>query len=567
MHFSPEREAADRLRRAALQCESMEDRNLPGDSFWSLSFAPIEALLAATAVLTDQVVPTINAGDCVAVSNEDSSREFDGEKGIFLNRPESRSVAVDQSGSESIDSNEDEGTYTSSEATAYESYSTMGNAFAVLYLTDTRPESPVQAYASSAGNIRPGNISQGAGYSTTVGIAPDEVSGSAGSDSAAEEDLDHAALLGTFVDAEGGGGDAVPMSSRAFATSGPQGYSPAQIRHAYGLDKLSYDGSGMTIAIVDAYNAPTILSDANVFSKQFGLPQFNVTGGPSLKIVNSLGGSTLPANNASWAVETSLDVEWAHAIAPKANILLVEANNSSSTAINNAIYWASLQSHIVSMSFGSSEYSTEKSSDWIFNKANTVFTASSGDNGTGVIYPAASPYVLAVGGTSLKLDSSGNRIGAETAWSGSGGGISAYESKPTYQSAFNTSTKRGVPDVSWIADPNTGFAVYDSTAYQGRSGWQVVGGTSAGAPQWAGLVALTDQGRLAAGKSYLSTNSLTSSLLYTAAGSSTYSSNYYDITSGSNGTTSVAKTTTGYDYVTGLGSPQGGNLVPFLISH
>jgi subtilase family serine protease len=124
-----------------------------------------------------------------------------------------------------------------------------------------------------------------------------------------------------------------------------------------------------------------------------------------------------------------------------------------------------------------------------------------------------------------------------------------------------------VPDVSWDADPNTGVAVYDSTPYSGKSGWFEVGGTSAGAPAWAGIVALVDQGRVTAGNGYLSTSNLTSSNFYSAASSSVYSSNYFDITSGSNGRGAVAQAGVGYDYVTGLGSPNGASLIPYLISH
>lgn len=575
MAFSPHRNLPNRWRRSILKCESMEERALPGDGFWSFSFAPIEALLDFVAVVADQVMPTIGSSD-VALRVEPSSTDgFDLGRGdeFGTKRTENESASTFDLNGNDRDASATGKAFSSEEnGTGLSLASSSTSAFAAMYLTDLQGTSSGQPFASSASDSRVAATPAAAQVSSSFG----SITVNAGSDSTGMLSS-VTATGGLFAAGSGssaGAGDAVPMrhdpppSPPPPATT-PQGYSPAQIRHAYGLDSLPYDGAGLTIAIVDAYNAPNIISDANVFSKQFSLPQFNVSGGPTLKVVNQSGGTSLPFTDAGWALEISLDVEWAHAIAPKANILLVESTNASSTSIYSAINYAASQSHIVSMSFGLNEYSGETSSDSMFNKAGVAFTAASGDSGTGVIYPAASPYVLSVGGTSLQLDSLGNRISAETAWNGSGGGISQYEAKPTYQSGFGTlsTAKRGTPDVSWIADPNTGFAVYDSTAYQGLKGWSVVGGTSAGAPQWAGLIALTDQGRLAAGKGYLSTSNLSSSLVYAAGASSTYTSNYFDITSGSNGSGAVAQTTTGYDYVTGLGSPRGTSLVPFLINN
>jgi subtilase family serine protease len=189
------------------------------------------------------------------------------------------------------------------------------------------------------------------------------------------------------------------------------------------------------------------------------------------------------------------------------------------------------------MSWGGSEFSTETYYDSYFATPGIVFFASSGDNGAGVIWPSSSPNVVGVGGTTLNLDSSG-AVTSETAWSGSGGGVSAYEAKPTYQTNYGVTTaRRAVPDVSYDADPNTGVLVYDSTPYQGSSGWWVVGGTSAGAPQWAAIQALG-----------LSANN---NNFYQDAASSAYASYFRDITSGSNGYAAGP----GYDLVTGLGSP------------
>ena len=195
-----------------------------------------------------------------------------------------------------------------------------------------------------------------------------------------------------------------------------------------------------------------------------------------------------------------------------------------------------------------------------------TFVAASGDSGSGVIYPAVSPYVLSVGGTTLHLDLNGNVLGSETAWSGSGGGISSVEAEPGYQTSYNISTggKRGNPDVAYDADPNTGFLVYDSVPYYGRAGWWSVGGTSAGSPQWAALIALANQSRAAVSKGPLASNNLTSSPEYLAAtGAIVYSSDYTDIQSGSNGLPAGP----GYDLVTGLGSPKAGGLVAYFTSY
>jgi subtilase family serine protease len=209
------------------------------------------------------------------------------------------------------------------------------------------------------------------------------------------------------------------------------------------------------------------------------------------------------------------------------------------------------------MSWGGGEFSTESSYDGHFQPNNVVFTASSGDSGNGVEYPAASPYVLAVGGTTLRLNADGS-YSSETAWSGSGGGISQDEGTPVWQLGVNPSKGRGVPDVAYDADPATGFSVYDSVRYQGQSGWFQVGGTSAGAPQWAAFIAIVDSGRVTAQKPVLGG----SSSIYSAK-----ASDFNDITSGSNGTCgSVCSAASGYDYVTGLGSPMAVKLYNDLLA-
>ncbi len=267
------------------------------------------------------------------------------------------------------------------------------------------------------------------------------------------------------------------------------GYSPKQIRDAYGFNSQGGDGSGQTIAIIGAYNDPKILSDLQVFDRKFGIYD-----PPSLKVVNQSGGSASGLQtDAGWAGELSLDVEWAHAIAPKANIMVVEANSDSlsslMTAVNYARHAAGVS--VVSMSWGAGEFWGQTSYDAYFTTPaghqGVTFVAASGDSGSwwGPSWPSSSANVLAVGGTSLSLSGS-NAYAGESGWQDSGGGISSYVSEPSYQSKAQTTGGRTNPDVGYNADPNTGFAVYDSIAYQGYSGWQVVGGTSAGAPQWAG---------------------------------------------------------------------------------
>ncbi len=357
-----------------------------------------------------------------------------------------------------------------------------------------------------------------------------------------------------------------PIHIKKAATTSPTGLFPAQIRHAYGLDQLTCSftgtfgsstlcGYGQTIAIVDAFDDPNIENDLGIFTSQFGLPSCTIANGCFVKATPQ----GLPRTDQSWALEISLDVEWAHAIAPGAKILLVEANSNSFTDLLGAVDYAASQSgvHQVSMSWGGSEFSSESSFDNHFQVSGVSFSASSGDNGV-LIWPAVSPYVVGVGGTTLNVDSSGNVV-SETAWSGSGGGISAYEPEPSYQTIYGISSSgRGVPDTSYDADPNTGVPVYDSIRYFGSSGWFQVGGTSVGSPQWASLLAIANSARSTA---ISSTSFGTNTLLYNAATGTSYSLNYRDITSGSNGFFNAGS---GYDFVTGLGSPLSNNLVPYL---
>jgi subtilase family serine protease len=326
-------------------------------------------------------------------------------------------------------------------------------------------------------------------------------------------------------------------------------YTPAQIRTAYGINKVAANGTGQTIAIVDAYGSSTLQSDMNSFCSQFGLS-------PTTVAVYYPQG--IPSGNSGWAQETALDVEWAHAIAPGATIALVVAIDSSFANMLGAVDYAvnTVKAQVVSMSWGGSEFPGQTGSgyDGHFNASGVTFVASSGDSGesTGVEWPAASPNVVSVGGTSLTLDSSANYV-SETAWSGSGGGISLYESMPTYQNGWTGLSSRGVPDVSYVADPNTGLlVVWNGYLY-------VFGGTSVGAPQWSALFALANQSRPKGSVAGITD-------VYKAAGAAPNIStaNFFDITSGSNGSDTDDLAVKGYDLVTGLGSPVANSLVPAL---
>ena len=279
-------------------------------------------------------------------------------------------------------------------------------------------------------------------------------------------------------------------------------------------------------------------------------------------------------------------MEWAHAIAPGANILLVEASSGSESDKLTAVSYAKSQPGVVvvSMSFYISkttapvEFSTETGDDSTFTTpaghvggnglpGGVTFVASAGDTGAPPVYPATSPNVLAVGGTSLYLTSS-NTWAAETGWTlgsdpgsysvnGGGGGFSAYEPEPSYQAGVQATGLRTAPDVAYDGDPYTGLAIYDSFTYGATTPWVQNAGTSAGAPQWAALIAITDQGLAAAGIGSLDGPGQTLKQIYQLPGG-----DFHDITSGYNGYYAG----TGYDLVTGRGSPIANLLVPDLVN-
>lgn len=331
-------------------------------------------------------------------------------------------------------------------------------------------------------------------------------------------------------------------------------YTPSQIQSAYGFNRISNNGSGQTIAIIDAYDDPTIQADLARFDTQYG-----IAAPPSFRVLSQTGSTTnLPGTDPTkgWETEEALDVEWAHALAPGASIVLVEANSASDADLFAAVTMAANLPgvSVVSMSFGGGEFSQEAFYDSVFTTPaghqGVTFLASTGDNGAPGGFPAYSSNVVAVGGTTLTVDSSGNYV-SESAWSGSGGGISQYESQPTYQQGIvrQTTTKRAIPDVSFDADPNSGVVVCNSFTYGTSNPWITLGGTSFSAPAWAAIIAIADQGRAQNGLGTLDGATQTLPMLYQLSQSTP--SAFHDITTGNNGHAAG----TGYDLVTGLGSP------------
>jgi subtilase family serine protease len=315
---------------------------------------------------------------------------------------------------------------------------------------------------------------------------------------------------------------------------------------------------------VDAYDDPNAEADLGAFNAQYNLPACTSSNGCFRKVYSK---GSKPAANANWAVEVALDVEWAHAVAPKATILLVEAPSNSLSDLVAAVDVAVRDgASVVSMSWTAGEFSGETSLDNHFVSNGVTFLAASGDSGTGVAYPAASPDVVGVGGTTLTLTASGS-YSSETAWSGSGGGLSTMEREPSFQSQFqipdDSRGYRGSPDVSYNANPGTGYAIYDSVAISGYSGWFQVGGTSAGTPQWAGLFAIANSLRVAARKSNLSS---TNTPVYSLAKAAP-TADFHAVTQGTNGTCgTICTALAGYDYVTGVGTPQAAALINALVA-
>ncbi len=364
---------------------------------------------------------------------------------------------------------------------------------------------------------------------------------------------------------------------------GPLGLPPDALRAIYGLPLTKdlvpgVNGGSGTIAIVAAYNYPSAAADFDTFSKKFGLPLStdNVCNGahPCFRVVHASNLQT--TTNCSWNVEEALDIEWAHAMAPYAQIVLVLAASGNMPDVFEAVAVASNEvvcgkmscdstfrlddgklgaisgeatgEGEVSISWGGPEFAGEADYDGYFSKLGVVYLASIGDVGGKIDYPGSSPYVVSAGGTSLHFTgtASGWAFSSETAWADGGGGKSAYEPRPAYQDGISpVGSARGTPDLSFDADPNSGPIIYDSNACYGRVGWFDVGGTSAAAPALAGIIN-------SSGRFYSSTANALDMIYAAYKTASMYTADYHDITVGSSGPYSAGP---GWDFTTGVGSP------------
>jgi subtilase family serine protease len=334
--------------------------------------------------------------------------------------------------------------------------------------------------------------------------------------------------------------------------------SPSQIAGAYGLSAGTNTGAGQTIAIIDAFHDPFLASDLATFDSGSGLP-----GTTSAQVSSFLTQVNLAGNqtNDGWSGEEALDAEWVHAVAPQAKIVVVEAKSDSLSDLMAAVNTARNLPNVsvVSMSWGGPEFSGETAYDSNFTTpaghVPITFVAASGDSSAyaGAQWPASSPNVVAVGGTSLYLGTNGQRI-FEAGWSGSGGGVSRFEPEPSFQSSVQSIGARTTPDVSIVANPYSGVSTYSTAPSSGQGSWQVVGGTSVSAQIWAGLIGDANQARASAGKTTLSTSE-TLTALYNSP------SSFNDITWGSNGYWAWR----GYDLVTGLGTPRVASVISTLV--
>lgn len=407
---------------------------------------------------------------------------------------------------------------------------------------------------------------------------------------------------------------ALQSGSRARALSAPRGpdgtikpaaaagvattFTPAQIRAAYGLPALSaqgvtptalqaaQQGAGQTIYIVNARHNPNVAAELAAFNTKFGLPACttktmaasaalalpaaSAAEGCTLTVVYSTaaGGMTsvAPAYDAGWATEIALDVQWAHATAPRARIVLIEAADACLYSLLGAVKLANAMGPgAVSMSFGTNEGNWTSQFDSVFTTAGMTYLAATGDSGSAVSWPAVSPNVVAVGGTTLTF--AGTSARSETAWSLGGGGISAYTPAPSFQSnkvpGLGTLARRAVADVSFNADPYTGQYIAVMAPGASSVKWVSAGGTSLSTPQWAGLVAVANALRAQTAKAALGAphNALYAQIAQVPG---SYAAAFTDIASGGNGSCTTCSAKPGYDVPTGLGSPNATALLSAL---
>jgi subtilase family serine protease len=327
--------------------------------------------------------------------------------------------------------------------------------------------------------------------------------------------------------------------------AGPDGFHPADIQAAY---QMPANGGTKAIAIIDAYDDTTSLADFNTFASEFNLPLETSTTATAatnkvFQVVYATG--TQPTADQGWSGEISLDIEWAHAMAPNAKIYLVEAADDGLDNLYAAETVAAQLLNVkeCSNSWGAGEYGGETSTDSIFVQPGVVFFASAGDTGGAQSYPAESVNVVGVGGTSLQMN--GTVVTSETAWNGSGGGPSAVEPRPSFQNIIQSivGTARGCPDVAAIADPGTGVAVFGTFAF---GGWAVIGGTSVACPVNAGIA--NNRGQFSA------SSAAELARIYKYYAGATYHRLYRDIVSGSAGSFNAGP---GWDFITGVGCPTG----------
>ncbi|MDD2545597.1 MAG: S53 family peptidase [Burkholderiaceae bacterium] len=376
-------------------------------------------------------------------------------------------------------------------------------------------------------------------------------------------------------------------------------YTPAQIRAAYGFPALpatgtpltpaqaALQGAGQTIYVIAAHHNPNTAAELAVFNQHFALPGCTSSAlpvGTALPLApapttgcvlataysTSTGTltATVPSYDAGWATEIALDVQWAHATAPLARIVVIEAADASLNGILGAVRLANqMGPGVVSMSLGVLEGSWTTSTDAAFSAANMTYLAATGDDGAGVSWPAVSSRVLGVGGTSLSYAGTGAR--SEVTWPGSGGGTSLYTLAPSYQNkavpGLGTLAFRRVADVAFNADPLTGQYVALIAPGTPAARWVSAGGTSLATPQWAGLIAIANASRALSGKAALGAPH---GLLYGQIASvpGTYAGVFLDITQGADGSCATCAATAGYDAPTGLGTPNVSSLLSTLFA-
>lgn len=371
-------------------------------------------------------------------------------------------------------------------------------------------------------------------------------------------------------------------------------YTPAQIRAAYGLPALPPStaglsatqaaqlGAGQTIYIVNAKHDPNIVAELAAFNAQFGLPTCTTrtlaanaslplaaaskTGCELVVAYSTSAGAltaTAPAYDSGWATEIALDVQWAHATAPLARLVLIEAPDAGVASLSRAVALANrMGAGVVSMSFGAAEGSWTSSYDSVFTGSGMSYLAATGDDGMAVSWPSVSSRVVGVGGTTLAYSGSGAR--AETTWSGTGGGTSAHVALPSYQSgSVGGYARRTVADVAFNADPNSGQYVAIINPGTTTTRWMSAGGTSLATPQWAGLLAVANAMRVASGKAVLGQPH---AALYQQIGAvpTQYSVAFKDVSTGSHGSCTQCAARAGYDVPTGWGTPNASALLASL---